>query len=497
MPMKRFLPGILLCLLLFLTACGKTAAPSEQTNTPLPVIESPAPTPMVVPPTPEPVIVTLHRSDGTALELPEEASEVSLDDTALFDGLISASVILKDIRQITLADGLGFTSEDVNALQTAYPEADILYHVIINGREIDRSFTVLDLSDLTSPYAADAARELKKLPVLERVTFTSLGSFTQDPERIAESKSGMVFPNVLTPDDIYLLKSARPDVVFDCPFLLYGKKVSTADERLEYVETNISDEGVDSVLRLILPAMGELKYLKLDKCEVSSPVMARLREDYPDIKIVWRVYFSSYGETADGTMAVYNCLTDTEKIWATGCVTDNFAKELQYCTDVKYLDLGHNCITNIEFCRYMPKLEVAVLSVSWVESLEPLAFCPNLEYLECFSSHVTDISPLAACTNLRYLNISNLPSVKDITPLYGLDLIRFYCTMSHIPADQQAEYQARHPECDCEFGWVDPSKGYWRFLDGNYMNTDPSNRNERYALLFEQFGYDSTANQSK
>lgn len=489
-----FLISVILLALLF-TACGHSAAPAAADPVPVQTVTpSPEPTPT---PTPEPVRVTLQRSDGSQLVLPEETAQVQIDDPALIDGLITAAVTLKDLRDISLADGLEFDRQDITDLQTAYPSAQISYNVIINGRTIDKSFTTVTLSDLNSPVVLEAARELKKMPRLERIDLTGLGGFTQDPERINESKTGYCFPSALTPEDIRLLKEACPETVIDCPFLLFGRKVSTADERLEYVDTNITDEGVENTLRPILPAMGELNYLKLDKCEVSSPVMAQLRDDFPDIKVVWRVYFSSYGETADGTMAVYNCLTDTERVWATGCVTDNFAKELQYCTDVKYLDLGHNCITSIDFVRYMPKLEVAVLSVSWVESLEPLASCPNLEYLECFSSHVTDVSPLAACTNLRYLNISNLPSVKDISALYDLDLTRFYCTMSYIPAEQQEEFRTRHPECDCEFGWVDPSKGYWRFLDGNFMNTDPSNRNERYALLYEQFGYDSTANQSK
>ena len=490
-----FLLTVFSVLLLF-AACGRQSVSSQ---TPAAPVSSAEPTPSPVPtptPTPEPVVTVLKRSDGSELLLPEETVEVTVDDVALFAGLIENTAALPELRSIELADALAFTAEDAAALQEAYPTAVISYRVIINGNEIDPSATALDLSSLPESAVPEAARELRKLASLQQVTLNS-GAALQDVSEPKEDGTDLYLSDRLHPEDIHLLESACPDAVFDCAFLLYGKRVSTADERLEYTDVKITDEGVENVFRRILPAMSKLKYLKLDKCEVTSPVMAQLRDDFPDIKIVWRVYFSSYGQTADGSYAVYNCLTDTERVWATGCVTDNFAKELQYCTDVKYLDLGHNCITNIDFVRYMPNLEVAVLSVSWVESIAPLAECENLEYLECFSSHITDISPLAACKNLRYLNISNLPSVKDISSLYGLDLVRLYCTMSYIPAAQQEEFKALHPDCDCEFGWVDPSKGYWRFLDGNYMNTDPSNRQERYALLYEQFGYDSTANQSK
>ena len=492
-------PLFLLCLLpvlLLFAACGKTApSPAPAAETPV-AVETPAPTPTVTP-TPEPVTAVLMRSDGSELILPEETTELTVDDIALLDGLTASADILSSLRSIDLADALPFTLEDIAALQEVYPSAQIRYNVILNGKQIPTDTETLDLSTLPASAVPEAVRELPKLPSLRRVSLTAAGSVLPEVSDPEWEENGFLLNGNLTAEDIRSLKEVCPDTVFDCAFLLYGKRVTTADEHLEYVDTKIYDEGVDGVIRRVLPAMGELRYLKLDKCEVTSPVMAKLRDDFPSVNVVWRVWFSSYGETADGSYAVYNCLTDTEKIWATGCVTDNFAKELQYCTDVKYLDLGHNCITNIDFVRHMPDLEVAVLSVSWVESVEPLASCPKLEYLECFSSHVTDVSPLAACTNLRYLNISNLPSVKDISSLYDLDLTRFYCTMSYIPKDQQEEYQARHPDCDCEFGWVDPSKGYWRFLDGNYMNTDPANRNERYALLFEQFGYASTANQSK
>ena len=184
-----------------------------------------------------------------------------------------------------------------------------------------------------------------------------------------------------------------------------------------------------------------------------------------------------------------------------GSLIDSTKNEpLMYCNEVRYLDLGHNCITNIDFVRNMPNLEVAVLSVSWLESLEPLSSCEKLIYLECFSTNITDLSPLASCISLKYLNIGSPRAARpftDLSPLYELDLKRLYCTSSPIPKDQQEQFMSLHPDCECEFGMVDPSKGYWRFIDGNPANTDPSNRNEVYAWLFEVFGYDDLSNQSK
>lgn len=497
---KKNLALVILVLILIIlsTACGKSSSsqPAAPSAPALGVTESVPET--TVTPEPEPVSVELSGSDGSRLTVYEYDTDVTAADLGHISGLIENAALLPALQNIHLEDGIEFTLQDLDELQAAFPEAVISYNVYISNKQIPIDTTSLDLSALPAELIDETVRELKKLPALQEVNLTPAVSVTGIAEKITESKTGAVFNDNLTIEQVVKLVNSRPDVTFDYQFLLYGNAVSTADERLEYTDIKITDEGVESVIRPIMPAMNRLRYLKLDKCDVSSPTMAKLRDDFPDVKVVWRVFISGYGQTADGSFAVYNCLTDTEKVWATGCVTDQFASELQYCTDVKYLDLGHNCITNIDFTQYMPNLEMAVLSVSWVESLAPLAHCENLVYLECFSSRVTDISPLASCKNLQYLNISNLASVKDITPLYDLDLKRFYCTMSYIPADQQEEFKSLHPECDCEFGWVDPSKSEWRFLDGNYMNTDPSNRNEMYAKLYEVFGYDNPSkNQSK
>lgn len=491
---KRVLLTVLIVLFVFAAAaaCGRTSGtptpPPDVSPEDLPPASEPVETPE-----PEPVSVILTAPGGSELTVFEYDTEVFIADSAFIPGLVDNAALLPAIRSIRLEDGLDFSLQDIDDLQAVYPEAEIIYRVVINGKELSLDSTVIDLSSLPAERIAEAVRELKKLPFLQKVELTPAASVTGDAAKIAESKTGAVFNDNLTIDQIAELAFSRPDVIFDYKFLLYGKTVSTADERLEYVDVKIGDDGVDSVIRPIMPAMSNLKYLKLDRCEVKSPVMAQLRDDYPDVKVVWRIYFSNYGYPVDGVLSIYNCLTDTEKVWGTGFVSDFYAEELKYCTDVKYLDLGHNCITNVDFVRYMPDLEVAILSVSWLESLEPLASCPKLEYLECFSTNIEDLSPLAACTNLKHLNIGSPRAAHpftDLSPLYGLDLERLYCTSSKIPVSQQEEFKTLHPECECEFGLVSPD-GKWKFLDGNSKNNVPSNRTEMYAKISEIFGYDT------
>ena len=194
-------------------------------------------------------------------------------------------------------------------------------------------------------------------------------------------------------------------------------------------------------------------------------------------------------------------------VWATGpSVNDKNAWVLKYCTKVKYLDLGHTLISSIDFVEYMPDLEVVILANSWVNSLKAISSCSKLEYIETFSSCITDFSPLASCTHLQHLNISHpvdrsynrVTSYIDISSLYELpELKRFYCTMCNVSQSQKDEMKSRHPDCEFDFSWEDPAEGHWRFKDGNMYNKDLENRVERYALLCEQFGYDTLQQSGK
>jgi len=392
----------------------------------------------------EPIVVTNHE---TALSLP---------DAAYIDSLSRYAAYLPGLERFELAEE-AVDREHLALLSELYPDANIHYSVTILGTEYDSQATELDLSGMAPEQVASVIPALQKLFYLESVELR-----------------GDDGSSLLSSADVARLSDACPDVVFHFGFLLFGQEVSTGDERLEFVNAEIGNEGVEQI-REILPSMTKLNYLLLDDCGVDNETMAQLRDDFPDIKVVWRVHFGKY-----------NCLTDTEMIWATGgTVNDSTSGPLKYCTDVKYLDMGHDLMTRIDFVRYMPKLEVAIFAISWVADISPLADCPNLEYLEIFSSDVTDITPLANCTHLQHLNISNLSAVRDISCLYGLtELKRLYCTMSYIPAAQQEEIRRLLPDCEFEFGWVDPAEGAWRF-------TPDGERNERYALLCEQFGYDT------
>jgi len=296
------------------------------------------------------------------------------------------------------------------AITGAYPNLDLSYTLVLFDGEVGPDLTELDLSGLTSADLDENLLEkLRLLPGLTDVQLMTAQGTTN-----------------FTPADVKLLVDILPGVTFHYSFQLFGKTVNTADERVEFKNTYIGNEGIPEI-RAALDILTNCTYFLLDNCGIDNEVMAQLRDDYPDTKVVWRVYW-----------AYFHALTDVEMIHTTEKLDDENVEVLKYCTDVKYLDIGHNRgLHNIDFVNYMPKLKVAIVVDSWIYNLEPFANCPELEWLEIVAcSNITDLSPLANCKNLKGLNMSCVHKVKDLSPLFGLEKMeRLYLGNHQVPAD--------------------------------------------------------------
>ena len=394
------------------------------------------------------------------IRLSHRSREVTLTDDVQLDSLTAQAPYLQKLEAIRLE---GFRPEvlDLDRLNDAFPQTRIdCASVLVLGEDCPTDVLQLDLSAMTPEDLPEAQAALRALPALERVNLNGPEGHSTVPLEVASA-----------------LQSARPELPLDYTTELFGQAVSTQMEQLDYFRADIGDAGLEQ-FRLLLPMMHNLRQLTLDWCGTSNEATAQLRDDFPEIKVVWRIF-----------MGQFNCLTDTYKVWATWSVTNEQAQALKYCTEVKYLDLGHNHIRDIGFVANMPDLEVAILAIGDEESCEALRHCPKLEYLEIFSTKITDISPLADCKELKHLNISNL-KIDDITALYGLDkLERMFCTLNgRIPQEQKDKFRELHPDCYTIFMYGgDPSDFKWRFYDGFPGGTM---KVPRYALLTVQFGYD-------
>lgn len=379
------------------------------------------------------------------------AASLTLEDGAYrFDALREALAYLPALRELTLPR-TALTAQQLEQLGEDYPSLALRWTVELGGAELPSDTAELDLTALTEDGVDAAAAALERLPGVERIALGDL------PLSAAKR-----------------IRAAAPQAALDYTFTLFGQTLSADAERVEYYEAPIGNEGIAAV-RDMLDVMNGLTYLNLEKCGVDSEVMAALRDDYPETKIVWRVYFGDY----------FSCLTDEEMIRAIFKLHDDDVSELQYCTDVKYMDIGHNEeLHDISFVASMPKLEICILSGSPTTDLSPFANCPNLELLECvYCCFIPDVSALENCTKLKYLNLS-YSQVKDLSPLYDLPLERFmYYDSGLSEAEQQAMRDAQ-PDCWVTFSGLNPYVLGWRYDDQGYTWCD------MYRHVREVFHYD-------
>ena len=447
--------------------------------------------------------------------LPNGQRVPNSSDSVDLSGITSAEIasaaeslrLLPNVKNVELgvsSTGAGLTAEDLASLQEARPEAVLHYALDLAGMQVSLSDTELNLTSLPKDQVPNAASVMRSMSGLQVVHLGAEGG-------------------TFSWDDIAALHAAAPGAALDYTFTLLGSSHNLADTELNFSHVKMNDQG--AAVRAVLPYMTNLQTLDMDSCDVSNESMAAIQAEYPNVNVIWRIWFAGY-----------TVRTDVERILASstsrgGQVTDSEAAKLRYCTKVKYLDLGHNeVLTDISFTRYMPDLEVLIVAINNISDISPLADCPKLEYLEINSTNVTDLTPLSNSMALRHLNIGRTarsetntgsdldrPRVTDISPLYPLkDLQRLWIgsvTAEGIPDEQIKKMVEIMGVTDfynedgtlnefCERFNVtsgDPSQGVWRttgerplWVWEQWMTTGVFNDplNERYTLLREQFQYD-------
>ena len=353
----------------------------------------------------------------------------------------------------------------LQAFRSQRPELRMDYTVSALGRSLACDTRVLDLTGLEH---GDVRGLIHVLPWLPALRLVELGSEESSPE--------------LGWKDLEALIGTRPDVSFRYAFRLYDREFSTQDETMDFSHVKMQDQG--EAVREVLPCMQKLQTLDMDSCGVDNEIMAEIRDQYPEVNVVWRVWFGD----------LFSCRTDAVKILASlagtgGALTPENTQALKYCTKIKYLDVGHNpLLTDISFLSYMPDLEVAILAMDYWTDASPIADCPHLEFLEIQTTKVTDLTPLKDLKELRHLNIGYNFDLTDMSPIMDLDLERLWIgAVTPIPEEQVEEYQRRHPDCEVNLIGTDPHY-MWRWI-GIDKEGAPI-RHPRYDLLVDQFGYD-------
>lgn len=339
----------------------------------------------------------------------------------------------------------------------------------LRGRHYTTADTELDLTGITEselPLFEDVAKYMKSLQSV------ILGDEVRSP---------------LSREVLSRLTSAAPDAAFSYGFTLYGQEMNLADEYMDLRKIKVDDEG--AAIAEVLPYMTKCTCVDLDESGVSDAACVALRDAFPDVKIVWRVYFSW----------TYSARTDVKSILCSlagtyGLYNNDSTEPLKYFTDLVNLDAGHNNLhqNDMTFLESLPNLEVLVFYEGYMTDISPIAACKNLRYLELTFSAISDISALADLDKLTDLDVAGCYNLEDISPIIPADklpnLRRFYCAGLKVSDEQLAQFQANHPDCEIntEDGRAD---GLWRFKMVPCENNIPENRTPQYQAICDIFHY--------
>ena len=365
-----------------------------------------------------------------------------------------------------------------------------------NGTETAADAAELDLSTLTHKDLDEAIALLEQMPKLSYVDLGADCAVTrleQDgtplptPTRVWTSDY-LAQQDILAPEtdeerlswkDIRRLMDAVPNAKVEYRFHIGDLQFSTRSAKMDINHIRFDDEG--ALIREILPCMQRLRTLDMDFCGVSSERMAEIRDAYPSVNVIWRVWF---GE---------NCSvrTDVTRLLVSAIygITDANTSELRYCTKVKYLDLGHDGISDIRFVSEMRDLEVLIISLTNWYDLTPITGLEKLEFFEaCCSGHggVYDLSPIGTCPNLKHVNICVLGEVTGYESFVNLSKLErlWIGYATDVPQEWVDEIQKAVPQAEINTTEPTGCNGTWRY--GSNGELVP-----RYAELRRQFDYDN------
>jgi len=385
---------------------------------------------------------------------------VAFDTNAL---TVSGSYAVADIQQ-AINTLLHLTKLDLRAckldnvsllkLMQANPDLSIQCMAEVFGAYVDNQTTTLTIhaSEAEQPdIGGELSSVLELFPALQSVDLTQLEA-------------------TLTPETIQSLQQEFPSLQIVYAFRLFGREIKTTDTTLDLYEVRVKNEGVPE-LEKVLACMPNCTYADMAYTKVDNETMAALATKFPKIKFSWMIHFAAYSCRTDANM-----LKVSKPFYG---FTSNVAEILKYCTDLEYLDIGHNQLTNLDFLSHMKNLKVLIAAISFnITDISPVANCTQLEYLELFSNRIVDVSPLSGLTQLNHLNICN-NRIVDASPLYSLqNLERLWIANNPLSDEQKTQLIEHMPNCLVNVTTGNPTAEGWK-------------KGARYELLTKQFHYGS------
>lgn len=365
-------------------------------------------------------------------------TELTLEHTGVTaEELQWALTYLTEVTEVTLGDS-GFTATEQLSLREAYPEIHFRWDVEAAGAVFSCQETSLSFAG----EAVDAAALLDAAPLfdgVEELDLTGCGLKNQELLAISDAFGGAVIHSEIT---------------------IFGVDCTTDDKALDFSGMRLTDT---KELEEVLPLMHNLEKVDMCDCGISNEDMDTLNRKFPDVDIVWRVYFSEYSLRTDATAF---CASNLPKNGYIAIKMNNEQLEpLKYCTKLEALDLGHMYYTDLSFLENMKELKYLILVDARFTDISVLASMENLFYLEIFKNTLDDLTPLLSCKNLKHLNIGYTNGF-DISVLHQMTwLERLWYPGNPMTTAEKDALKAALPDTEiyCPTGDSDGSTGGgWR-----------------------------------
>lgn len=297
-----------------------------------------------------------------------------LDVTGVTDGELELLQLLPELKTLHLKNPEA-DPETVAQLRSTYPKADISWEVEIAGVSFPDDTKEVDLSAVLESSAAQTTAGTAA------GTQTAAGAQTTTK---TQTTTGTATGTQSTKET----QSTAPAVTLN----------------LEDLEKKMS-------------YLSDAKQVFLGKCGLDNEELAALRERVRDsYKLVWTVQLGKKltARTDDTTF-----MPVREHVYY---FLDEDAYNLRYCEDMLCVDVGHMGLTNIDFVKGMPHLQILVLAHNGqLQDISPISSCKELIFLELDWSAVKDFTPLVGCTSLEDLNIGlTYPSVEPLMQMTWL-----------------------------------------------------------------------------
>lgn len=302
-------------------------------------------------------------------------------DTLTVTHLTEEDVALTDyLPQLKKVDGTACTDyAQLAALQERRPECDVEYSVVLGGTEYPLDTKSLDLKN------QDIAELLERLAYLPQMKTVHLTDPTGDAATMQALQT--TYPNVTITS-----KMVGVTVSED------GKEVDLTGIKLEKIE------DVDKYM----PFYPDAERVYLGMPEIDNDTIAAFRDTKrEDYKVVWTVMCGTIPVRTD---AIFFQPIQQHVYY----FFDEDTVNLRYCEDMLSIDVGHMSLHNCEFVKGMPNLKYLVLSWTFIEDISPLASCKNLIWLELYSMPIKDLTPLKECTGLEDLELGNTRGDRSI-----------------------------------------------------------------------------------